>query len=83
MPYNNEATTYHSSSSPLKRKRSSAGNGELIPTITQGFVLSENNFDNFKKALNKIDKHAEIITSKLQEQMRKIDEALTSDSDSE
>ena len=85
VPYNrdNDGTTYHASASQVKRKRPSSGAGELIPTITQGVVLSEHNFDNFKKALNKIDRHADIIKSKLQEEMKKIEEALTSDSDCE
>ena len=82
MPYpdNDGATLHMSNNSPRKRKRSST---ELVPVSSQCFIVSENNISNFKKCINKVQKQSAIIKGKLDEEMRKITDALSSDDDDE
>ena len=83
VPYNdNDGSTFHAaSSSPLKRKRTSCEG--LNPTTTQCFVLSDANFENFKKCIHKVDKHSEMIKARLHAEMMKIQDSLSSDSEEE
>ena len=77
MPYpdNDGATVHMSNNSPRKRKRST----ELVPVSSQCFIVSENNIVNFKKCINKVQKQCDIIKVKLDEEMKKITDALSSD----
>ena len=83
IPYEDkDKSTHHpstSGSSPLKRRRPA---GTLVPTNTQAFVVTENNVHNFRKCLSKLEEREKLIAQKLDEEMRRITDALSaSDSD--
>ena len=55
----------------------------MVPTNSQAFVISGSNLENFKRCLSKVDKHSKMIKGLLEEEMRRIEAALSSDSDEE
>ena len=55
----------------------------MVPTNAQAFVVTDNNIDNFCKCLSKLQAREKLIEKKLEDEMRRITDALSASSDSD